>query len=78
MSNGKKEVFDSINSFCSERGLYNSLYVNLYKLGEKFRGSVYKNELEAMFLSLVKDGVAKIFFIQKKTPIKASFRIICN
>lgn len=64
MISTRKEIFDTINSFCSNRSLYNALYVNLHKIGEKYRTSVYKNELEAMFLSLVKEGFAKTFFVQ--------------
>ncbi len=64
MASTRKEIFDDINSFCANRSLYNALYVNLYKIGEKYRTSVYKNELETMFLSLVKDNAAKTFFVQ--------------
>ena len=64
MANVKSVIFDDINKFCSNRGLYKALYVNMRKLEDKYRNSVHKKELEDMFLPLVKDAQAKIFFMQ--------------
>ena len=60
----RKVIFDDINGFCEDKSRYKALYINMYKLDAKYRSSVYRNELENMFLPLVKDGLAKTFFMR--------------
>lgn len=60
----RRVVFDDINEFCKDKSLYKALYINMYKLNAKYRSSMYRNELEDMFVPLVKDGAAKTFFMQ--------------
>lgn len=57
-------ILNDINSFCSDRAAYRALWINLHKFNEKHRNSVYKQELEIMFLPMVKDGKGKTFFMQ--------------
>lgn len=62
MTNVKSVIFDDIKSFCVNKSRYKALYINVHKIDEKYRNSVYKNELETMFLPLVKENLAKSFF----------------
>ena len=60
----RRVIFDEINGFCVNKSRYKALYVNINKLDTKYKSSVYKTELENMFMPLVKDGMAKTFFMQ--------------
>jgi EAL domain-containing protein (putative c-di-GMP-specific phosphodiesterase class I) len=56
-------IFEDINSFCEDKSRYRALCVNVHKISEKCRTSVAKNELENMFLPLIKDSIAKTFVL---------------
>ena len=49
----RRVVFDDINEFCKDKSLYKALYINMYKLNAKYRSSMYRNELEDLFVPLV-------------------------
>ena len=63
-TNIRSVVFDDINSFCKDKNSCGALCVNIHMVSEEYRTSVNKNELENMFLPLVKDGFAKTFVLQ--------------
>lgn len=60
----RRVIFEEISGFCRDKSRYKALYVNIHKLSEKYKTSVYKSELENMFVPLIKDGFAKTFFMQ--------------
>ena len=63
-TNIRSVIFDDINSFCKDRNCCGAVCVNMHMISEEYRTSVNKNELENMFLHLVKDGFAKTFVLQ--------------